>query len=240
MIFDSEERLSDSPFVELVWRNRPAGGGQFVSMAVSHWQMVVTRFQGKTTLTVRGPETKATEAYCPPGAEHFGIFFKHGVVMPSLNASRLTDGMLDLPEARGNSFWLDSSTWQVPDYGNADTFIDRLVRAGLLTREPVVDVALRDERPELSVRSVQRRFLRATGLTLGALTQIERARSAMGLLQSGVSILDTVELAGYADQPHLTRSLKHFIGLTPAQLVRNSETIQFSISPRQNPPPQHV
>lgn len=236
MIFDSEERLLDSLFVELVWRNRSAEGGQFVSLAVSHWQMVVTRRQGKTTLTLRGPETKATAAHCPPGAEHFGIFFKHGVVMPHLLASQLTDGMLDLPEARGNSFWLHGSAWQVPDYGNADTFVDRLVREGLLIREPVVDAALRDERPRLSVRSVQRRFLRATGLTLGTLTQIERARQAMSLLQRGVSILDTVELVGYADQPHLTRALKHFVGLTPAQLARSSETIQFSISPRHNLP----
>jgi len=232
MIFNSEERPSDSPFVELIWRNRSDDGGQFVSTAVSHWQMVVTRFEGKTRLTVRGPETKATVAYCPPGAEHFGIFFKHGTVMPHLPASRLRDGMVDLPEARSDSFWLNSSAWQFPDYENADGFVDWLVRGGLLMREPLVDVVLRADRPALSVRSVQRRFLRATGLTLGALTQIGRARHAASLLQQGMSILDTVDLAGYADQPHLTRSLKHFIGLTPAQLVRNGEAVQFSISPK--------
>lgn len=231
MIFNSEERSSDSPFVELIWRNHSDSGGQFVSMAVSHWQMVVTRFEGKTRLTVRGPETKATMAYCPPGVEYFGIFFKHGILMPHLVAGKLTDGMVDLPEARGDSFWLDSSAWQVPNYENADVFIDRLVCGGLLMREPMVDVVLRSDRPTLSVRSVQRRFLKATGLTLGALTQIERARHAASLLQRGTSILDTVDLAGYADQPHLTRSLKHFVGLTPAQLVRDGEMIQFSISP---------
>jgi AraC-like DNA-binding protein len=35
-----------------------------------------------------------------------------------------------------------------------------------------------------------------------------------------VSIGDVVYQAGYADQPHLTRSLKRFIGYTPAQLAQ--------------------
>jgi methylphosphotriester-DNA--protein-cysteine methyltransferase len=76
---------------------------------------------------------------------------------------------------------------------------------------------------ECSLRTVQRRFLRATGLTHGAASQIDRARYATTLLKQGASILDTVYEAGYADQPHLTRSLKHYIGQTPAQLIRKNE-----------------
>jgi methylphosphotriester-DNA--protein-cysteine methyltransferase len=49
--------------------------------------------------------------------------------------------------------------------------------------------------------------LRATGLPLRALQSIERARHAAALLQQGVSLLDTVEEAGYFDQSHLTRML---------------------------------
>jgi AraC-like DNA-binding protein len=232
VIFNFEEKPSDSPFVEVIWRNRSESEGPFISVASSHWEMVVTKHKGKTQLTVRGPETKATPAYCPPGAEHFGIYFKHGTVMPHLPAGQLRDGMVDLPEARRDSFWLYGSAWQYPDYENADTFVNRLVRNGLLLREPVVDTALRSGAPELSVRSVQRRFLKATGLTRGTLSQIDRARHATLLLQQGISILDTVDLAGYADQPHLTRSLKYFIGRTPAQLNRDSETSQLSFLSR--------
>jgi AraC-like DNA-binding protein len=57
-------------------------------------------------------------------------------------------------------------------------------------------------------------------LTYGALSQIERAQQAMALLEQGVPILDTVEQVGYADQPHLTRSLKRFVGRTPAEILR--------------------
>jgi methylphosphotriester-DNA--protein-cysteine methyltransferase len=56
-------------------------------------------------------------------------------------------------------------------------------------------------------------------LTHGTVAQIQRARQAAALLEQGVSILDTVELAGYADQPHLTRSMRRFFGKTPTQVV---------------------
>jgi AraC-like DNA-binding protein len=42
-------------------------------------------------------------------------------------------------------------------------------------------------------------------------------------LQQGVPIPDAVYEAGYFDQPHLTRSLKQWVGHTPAQLVRSSK-----------------
>jgi methylphosphotriester-DNA--protein-cysteine methyltransferase len=57
-------------------------------------------------------------------------------------------------------------------------------------------------------------------LTQGDIRQIERARHAVALLQQGRSILDAVFEAGYSDQPHLTKSLKHFMGQTPAQIIR--------------------
>ncbi len=44
----------------------------------------------------------------------------------------------------------------------------------------------------------------------------------------GVSILDAVHEAGYFDQSHLTRSLKHFIGLTPAQIIDEARAVPLS------------
>jgi methylphosphotriester-DNA--protein-cysteine methyltransferase len=66
---------------------------------------------------------------------------------------------------------------------------------------------------------VRHRFLQATGQTQSHIRQYERAIKAASLLRHGVSILDTVFEAGYFDQPHLTRSLKHFLGFTPAQIL---------------------
>ncbi len=140
--------------------------------------------------------------------------------MAHLPAMTLVDNPVVLPDASSdNTFWLNGSAWEMPEFENADTFINRLVRQGLIAHEPVVDAALQGQITDLSSRSVQRRFLRATGLTHGTVYQIERARRAMTMLHQGISILDTVDLAGYADQSHLTRALKHFIGQTPSQII---------------------
>ena len=231
MIFGFEERPSDSPLVECVWRTRAEQAGPFVSVAASHWEMVVTRYQGKTTLTVRGPEATATPAICRwTGAEFFGIVFKLGAFMPHLPPGRVTNRSdANLPEASNNSFWLNGSAWQYPAYENADTFVDRLVRDGLLACEPAVEAALWGRLKDMSIRTTERRFLRATGLTQGAIRQIERARHAAMLLQRGASILDTVFETGYFDQAHLTRSLTRFVGQTPTQITDGCRSVQLSL-----------
>jgi hypothetical protein len=223
MSFNFEERLAESPLVESIWRTRSEGlgGSAFISQAVSHWEIVITKQQGNISLTLRGPETLATTAPVPAEAEFVGIQFKPGSFMPHLPNFRLVDNSLNLPQASSKAFWLAGSAWQFPDYENADTFVDRLVRAGLVAQDEQVAAAIQGHLPkELSLRSLQRRFLRATGLTQTTLYQIERARQAATLLEQGCSILDTVEQVGYSDQPHLTRALHRFIGQTPAQLLR--------------------
>jgi AraC-like DNA-binding protein len=187
--------------------------------------MVIVRHAalGGPRLLVVGPWTKAGVVSYGEGAEILWIRFKLGTFMPPLPVRRLLDRETALPGAASQSFWLNGSAWQFPDYGNADTFLDRLARDHVLVRDPVVDAALQDQLPELSTRTVRHRFLRATGLTQGHIRQMKRAQYAAALLQQGVSILDTVHEAGYFDQPHLTRSLKQFIGYTPAQIVRQRQ-----------------
>jgi AraC-like DNA-binding protein len=74
----------------------------------------------------------------------------------------------------------------------------------------------------MSVRSLQYRFLQATGLPHKTVQQIERACSAVSLLEQGTPIVDTASELGYFDQAHLTHSLKRFIGKTPAQIAQKS------------------
>ena len=225
-----EERPSDSPYVEVIWCSHSEHPGAFISMAEIHCGMVVTKINGKTIVTVRGPEIRATPAYSPEGAEFFGIMFKPGTFMPNLPAKMVMDRHdVNLPEASSKSFWLHGSAWEIPSYENVDTFVDWLVRDGLLVHDPVVGAALQGHPTDMSLRTVQRRLLQATGLTQGDIRQIERARYATTLLKQGISILDTVYEVGYFDQPHLTRSLKNLIGQTPAQLLdeNRSERLSF-------------
>jgi methylphosphotriester-DNA--protein-cysteine methyltransferase len=89
-------------------------------------------------------------------------------------------------------------------------------------RDPVVEATIHGHTPDLSIRSLQNHFLQATGLTYKTIQQIERARSAVSLLEQGTSIFDTAFELGYFDQSHLTNSLKRFMGKTPAQISQKS------------------
>ena len=218
-LFTFERRSSRSPLIEQTWQTCSEPEQSFISVAVSHWEMVVTRQRGTARLTVRGPETKATTAPVPEDAEFFGIQFSLGTFMPGMPPGRLADSGLTLPRATSTSFWLDGTEWELPGPGNADVFVDRLVRAGLLAHDPVVPAALRGDVAGLSRRSVERRVSRATGLTLGGIGQIRRAERAVGLLRLGLPALDVADQAGYADQSHLTRSLRRFVGRTPSQVA---------------------
>lgn len=218
--FNFDSRPSDSPFVESVWRTQSEREGAFISTAETHWEMVVTRYKGELTITMRGPETKAKQAPFPKDAEFFGIVFKHGTFMPHLPVSNLVNEDVNLPSAANGAFWLHSAAWELPNFENVDDFIHRLVQAEMLDFDPVVEAVLENRPLDLSLRTVQRRFLRATGLTRGTFEQIKRAQQAATLLQKGISIADAIFQAGYADQPHLTRSLKRFVGHTPGQILQ--------------------
>jgi hypothetical protein len=215
-----EGRVSDSPYIDTVWRGRSGSNYNAVCPADEHWNLFFMKYQDRMRIAVEGPLTKAKPKTHPEGVEWLVIRFKLGVFMPYIPVKNLLDGDALLPEATRESFWLNSSVWQLPDYNNVETFIDRLVHNDVLLRDPVVNAVMQDHPHDVSFRTIRRRFLLATGLTHGAIRQIERARQAVALLEQGVSILDTVYQAGYADQPHLTRSLKRFIGITPAQIVR--------------------
>ncbi len=222
------DRPSDSPFIERVWRCHSERAGQFHSIASPHWEMAVSRVKGRTFLTIRGPETKATLADCPADGEWFGIRFKLGTFMPSLPVSALIDrNDKDMPDMAGRGFWLDGAEWKYPDFETAEDFVSRLVKSGLITRNQAVTEGLAGDEQALSLRSAQRHFRHATGMTHSTFRQIERARRAVQLLKDGRSILDTVHEAGFFDQPHMTRALKRLVGQTPAGVLRQDEQLSF-------------
>lgn len=224
MIVDLDTRSSDIPFVNAIYQARSVGGGSFISNATTQWEMVITKQAGKIMISLRGPETKASPAPIPEDAEFLGIIFKHGTFMPRLPGNKLVDEEIHLPETSKNSFHLFGNTWQFPSFENVDTFVDRLLRKDLVAHDQVVDDVLRGKTQDLSLRSIQRRFVQVTGLTYKTIQQIERARQATVLLQSGVPVSETTYQTEYFDQAHLTNSLRRFYGKTPAQIIQSASS----------------
>lgn len=218
MAFTFDEYRPESEIIRTIWRTRSEQAAPFLSSAESHWEFVLTKQRGKVTLTLKGPETRARLAPVPPDAEFVGVQLHHGCYMPRFPVNTLTNTGVNLDAASAGRFWLRGSVLEPPSFEDADVFIDRLVRAGELVKDDLVSAVLHARQVEVSLRTVQRRFLSVTGLSARALQQIERAQRAVTLLEAGHPTADVAFLSGYADQPHLTRSLKTFTGKTPAQL----------------------
>jgi AraC-like DNA-binding protein len=219
-IFPFENYAAEVDVVERVWRTRSVEDPTFISVAVPHWEMVFVRGDRAPRVFVRGPETRATLSEIPRDSEFVGVQFRVGVFAPNLPLACLVDRAVELRATSPTTVWLDGRNWEIPTFDNISIFLRRLRTSGLVVQDGLVEDAMVRSALEVSERTVQRRILRATGLSYGAIRQMRRAERVGELLQSGVSILDIVEIEGYADQAHLTRSIRRFLGVTPRELQR--------------------
>lgn len=188
------------------------------SVAAVCWGLVFWEQDGKAYASVSGPETSAGSAPVPEGASFVGVEFAVGTSLRTVPVPALVDGGVDLPDVTRRSFRLDGTCWETPGIDDVEALVARLVRCGTVVRDPLVAAVRRGDRPNASARTVERRFRAATGLTQGAVRQIERARRAATLVADGLPAATVVDRLGYFDQSHLARALRRYVGRTPTQL----------------------
>ncbi|WP_062346416.1 helix-turn-helix domain-containing protein [Herbidospora yilanensis] len=211
-------RASDSPWVDSVWTCTSRRVTEMTSVATPCWGLVFWEREGTAHVSVTGPETGTATAPVPEGASFVGIQFAVGTSLRVVPTADLVDGGLVLPDVTRGSFELDGLRWETPGPDDAEALVERLVRAGAVVRDPLVAEVLRGGRPDVSGRTVERRFRAATGFTQGAVRQIERVRTASALLASGTPVAEVVTKLDYFDEPHLARALRRYVGRTARQL----------------------
>ncbi|MEO8609587.1 MAG: helix-turn-helix domain-containing protein [Chloroflexota bacterium] len=219
MIVIPEQRLVESPYIEWVGHGYTAADGLEMRPAEYNWHLIFTRQAGVLRILVVGALEAARPLSYIAGGESLWIRFKVGTFMPHVPAPAILNREINLPEGSGDNFWLKDKVWEIPTFENVETFVEQLVRAGALTCDPLIEAALRDELDDASARTIRYRFQHSTGLRQNYIRQIQRAQRAMELLHQGNPIIDTAHELGYADQPHLTRSLKRLLGYTPRELL---------------------
>jgi AraC-like DNA-binding protein len=69
-----------------------------------------------------------------------------------------------------------------------------------------------------SRRHLAERFRREVGLTPKAFARLARFERAVGLLRGGMPLADAAYACGYADQPHMNRDFRAFLGAPPGVL----------------------
>jgi len=185
------------------------------SVARAHWDFVFWEGPDGVQAGVKGPESHASRAPVPAGAEFLGIRLALGVVIPEIPVPGLVDRFADLP-TDGTWFHLVGNRMRTPRFADAEAFVELLVRKGLLVSTDVQDTSVTD-------RTRQRRYLAAVGLPQRTVLQIERASDAAVRLREGHQPADVAHESGYFDQPHLARSLRRFIGPTATELADDSD-----------------
>ncbi|NOK63133.1 MAG: hypothetical protein GFH27_549323n142 [Chloroflexi bacterium AL-W] len=218
MSFIATGRLSESPYIECILRGQADKDHTVMCPADGRWNICIAKINGKADVLLEGPMAQAVPKTHVEGIDWIVIKLKLGVYIPSVSVKKLFDHAVTLPRAAGDSFRLNHVILPFFDFENADGLVDRLARHDLLTIDPIVTATLHDRPVELASRTIRHRFVNTIGLPPSTIRQIERARQALTLLQTGVSILDVVYQMGYADQSHLTRSFRRFMGHTPAQI----------------------
>jgi hypothetical protein len=222
------DRPSESPDIERVWLSHSDAVDRMTSIATAHWTLVAWRAGREWRVAVQGPETGATTAPVPPETEFVGIRLSLGTALERLSTDRIVDHGIEFPDVSRHSVRIFGHTVPLPGYDGAEDLVQRLVRAGVIVRDPMVRDVLRGWPPDGTARTVRRHFLSATGLTPGVVRQIERAREAAMLIRTGAPSADVAHHLGYYDQPHLARSLGRFIGHTATEL-RTGASGQLSL-----------
>jgi len=234
MAIHHRDRGADSPFVERITHVAYDGAGGGWTTPDGCWDFVFRRRRGATQILQTGLITRPIQLDYEPGDEYLSVSFRPGVFMPMLPGERMLNHAFFRPSVGRRAFWLDGDVLEIPTFDNAEGLINRLARRGLLARDPIVTVAVNDDLQTLSSqRTVQRHFRRTLGISPKALQQILRAREAVALLERGRPILDVALDLGFADQAHLTRSLRALIGRTPRAIARDAALVDaHHLTPR--------
>jgi hypothetical protein len=216
------QRPADCPFVREIHHVSYADDATDVSVPDGGWDLVFMKRSGVCQVLHTGLITKPVDLGYAPGDEYLAITFRPGVFMPKVEARAMVDRGVVLGPPVAGRFGIGAETLEVPSFENAEAMVKRLIARGVLALDEVVDHVVRERDLAVTPRTLQRHFARAVGVTAKQLSSIYRAQNAAKMLAQGVSAVQVATRLGYADQAHMTRSLRHLLGRTPAQIARAS------------------
>lgn len=210
---------SSLPFVNCTWHAVVERDGVYTDPANEYWCLGFVRHcDDSLSVELYGPSLQPRVLEGHAGEEYWGIEFKAYVTLAAMNKGIILNTHVLLPTV-GTSFSIKNRHYQIPRYGELEKFTQQLQEDGVIIADQRIDRALQGDGAGFSERSRQRYFKNVTGLTKKQIEQLQRARHAFYLLQTGNSLPQAAAAAGYADQPHMTRSLKLLHGETPAQII---------------------
>jgi hypothetical protein len=226
MGFVYEEKLSQSPLVDFVWRTESLTEGVYIASADARWDIIFNRSpDGQTSALLSGPSFKTTQVSYAPGSKYIGICYKPWVLFTGILMTTMLNRGEILPMPSKDTFVLQGITWKFPTYENIDEFVAEQEKRGCLKADPIIQDVLENKPVDMSLRSIQRHFIKTMGMSPRRVRQINSARTAVKLLQQGHTLSEVAYELDYADLPHMTRMLRRFTGYTSHGNKYRGETV---------------
>lgn len=214
-----EERPTASPHIECTWQARSVREERYLVPAIEHWDIWFAREpDGGLVAGLSGPALGSRWIASVVGEHGWGVQLKAHVVVPGVAKKLLLGGEVRLPVEDG-LVEISGHRLPVPTFEELEGFVEQLLRLDVLRSDDDVRRALAGDETGYSERHWQRRVRDSTGIARKQISQLARAREAYALLQQGVAPAECAMICGYADQAHLTRSLRLLHGQTPARIL---------------------
>jgi helix-turn-helix protein len=220
----SKTRLLEVPQARSVTLTAFDAAGTILMQPDNCWDIAIIRRAGgglhilRTGLTTRPDVVEHAE-----GDEILTISFAASSFMAMMPGEAMLNEAVFLEAFGRRDFWIGPQVLEMPDFDNAEAFVGRLVRQGLVESNPLVGSLVDGAPKAMAERTMQRHFLRTTGLTYKHFSLIERAQKAMALLQQGQKAADVASALGYFDQAHMINSLRQIMGQTPGEIAARTQ-----------------
>ncbi|AKU18715.1 hypothetical protein VV02_07060 [Luteipulveratus mongoliensis] len=186
--------------------------------AEPRWHLVVLDGPGPARVVLAGPKSTSDSFVVPGDVRGTWVQLRLGTYLAGARMSDLVDAELTLAEAGRRTFDLRGSSVEIHEDDDAEAMVEKLVLDGVLAFDPLVGRVLAGTTTSVPERTARHRLRTATGQSREQIRQIERAKHAASLITTGMPLAVVAAEAGYTDQPHLTRSVKRWLGRTPGQL----------------------
>jgi hypothetical protein len=218
----TQTRPVESPLVESISSVRFSGSGEVPMRPDGCWDIAIINRGGQRTVLRTGLTTRTVSLDYADGDELLVISFKPHSFMPLMPGEVMRDEGVMLEGFGPGGFWIGTDVREIPTFENADVFVEHLVRDGIVGSNELVASVVEGHPMAATERTLQRHFLKTTGLTYKHFTLVQRAQKAVALLQMGRPAVDVALALGFSDQAHMINSLKAIMGQTPREIAREA------------------
>jgi hypothetical protein len=220
MSFVRQIRPMQSAFVASVSLTQFTATGQTLMQPDGCWDIAVFNSGGDRFVLRTGLTTRPDLVDHNAGDEILTISFRPSAFMSLMPAEQMRNEGVLLDRFGRRDFWIGTDVREIPTLENVDVFVEHLTRDGIIESNDIVASIIDGHPRAMSERTMQRHFLRTTGLTYKHFTLIQRAQQAAALLRTGQKAADVALTLGYADQAHMINSLRQIMGQTAGEIAR--------------------